>query len=460
MDNDIKDTGTPYRFMLPLVLSTMMNPLNSTMLATALLSLCNSFKITVGQGAILITCLYVTATVAQPLMGRLADTFSAKKINTAGFILVLIAACIGAFAPAFGWLIVSRILLGLGTSAAYPSAISLINRKYAAAGQPVPGQVLGLVAISSQVSMVLGPVLGGLLTQWLGWKGIFLINIPWVLTGLYLSRALPDYPVTQNNENTSLFKKLDVVGILLFSGFLLSLLNTLIQQHFSWWLLLPPVVLLAGLIGWERSQTTPFIDVKLMHDKPALLLTYLRTMATNYILYQMMYALPPWIEAVKHISPGHTGLMVLPESAMAILAGLLISKSSRLFQQNLLGVITMVIACLSWLILNQQSGVVLIIAVALVIGIADGINMIANQALLNQEAPLAQKGISFGLFRTSGYIGAIVSSTHLKTLFHHGVTDSNFHQMGILMLCASGVLVLLLAPLWGRKQVLDNTQAV
>ncbi|QJD96996.1 MFS transporter [Mucilaginibacter robiniae] len=455
MNNDIKDTGTPYRFMLPLVLSTMMNPLNSTMLATALLSLCNSFKVTVGQGAILITCLYVTATVAQPLMGRLADTFSAKKINTVGFVLVLIAACIGAFAPAFGWLIVSRILLGLGTSAAYPSAIALINRKYAEVNQPVPGQVLGLVAISSQVSMVLGPVLGGLLTQWLGWKGIFLINIPWVLTGLYLSRALPDFPTASTREQMGLFKKLDVIGILLFSSFLLSLMTALIQKPFSWWLLLPSAALLGGLIGWERKQPAPFIDVKLLHDKPALLLTYLRTLATNYILYQMMYALPPWIESVKHISPGHTGLMVLPESAMAIIMGLLVSKSSRLFQQNLLGVITMLIACLSWLVLNQQSGVVLIIGVALIIGIADGINMIANQALLNQEAPLAQKGISFGLFRTSGYIGAIISSTHLKTLFHHGVTDHNFHQMGILMLFASGVLVLLLIPLWQRKQVLD-----
>src|ERR1700712_1996476 len=103
--------------MVPLVLGTMMNPLNSTMLATALLTLCNSFKVSVGQGAILITSLYVTAMIAQPLMGRLADIFSAKKINLLGFGLVLIAALIGVFAPSFSWLIVSRIMLGLGTSA-------------------------------------------------------------------------------------------------------------------------------------------------------------------------------------------------------------------------------------------------------------------------------------------------------------------------------------------------------
>jgi MFS family permease len=88
MNEDIKTGKISWRFMLPLVLGTMMNPLNSSMLATALITLCNSFKITVGEGAILIVSLYVTATVAQPLMGRLADIFSAKKINALGFVLV------------------------------------------------------------------------------------------------------------------------------------------------------------------------------------------------------------------------------------------------------------------------------------------------------------------------------------------------------------------------------------
>src|ERR1700710_2138030 len=144
MTDEIKDEKVSWKFMLPLVLSTMMNPLNSTMLATALITLCNSFKITVGSGAILITSLYVTATIAQPLMGRLADIYSAKKINMLGFLLVMAATMIGIFAPNIGWLIVSRIILGLGTSAAYPSAIALINKKYPGEHQEVPAPTWGM----------------------------------------------------------------------------------------------------------------------------------------------------------------------------------------------------------------------------------------------------------------------------------------------------------------------------
>jgi MFS family permease len=439
-----------YRFMLPLVLGTMMNPLNSTMLATALLTLCNSFKISVGQGAVLITSLYVTAMIAQPLMGRLADIFSAKKINLLGFGLVLIAALIGVFAQSFAWLILSRIMLGLGTSAAYPSAMALISKKYALEGKPVPGQVLGVIAVSAQISMVLGPVLGGLLAQWFGWRGIFFINIPWVLVALYLSRAIPDYGATPANHTISLFKRLDVPGIIIFSAFLLSLLYVLMGDNFAPLIIIPPVLLLLALIFWERSQEAPFMDVRLLANNPALLLVYVRTLATTYVLYQVLYAMPQWLESVKNLSPANTGLIMLPESAMAMLLGFLVSKSNMVFRQNLWGVLIMLGTCICWLTLNAESSLVYIFLVTLVMGTAEGINIIANQALLSAEAPLAQKGVSFGLSRTFGYLGAIISGSQIKALFHDGVTDHSFHIIGYTVLYSCAALVLLLIPLWIR----------
>ncbi|NCD71169.1 MFS transporter [Mucilaginibacter agri] len=455
MRKEVKDEEVSLRFMMPLILGTMMNPLNSTMLATSLFALCNSFKVSVGQGAILITSLYVTSTIAQPLMGRLADIFSPKKINTLGFILVLIAALIGVFAPAFSWLIASRIFLGLGTSAAYPSAMAIINKKYAAIGKPVPGRVLGIIATSAQVSMVIGPVLGGLLTQWLGWRGIFFINIPWVLVALFLSKSIPNYGAAAANPSVSLFKRLDVPGIMIFSCFLLTLLYVLMQP-FAWLPLLIPTFLLAALIIWERNQQSPFIDVRLLATNPSLLLVYVRTLATTYVLYQVLYALPQWLEAVKNLSPANTGLIMLPESAMAMAMGLLVSKSTKLFRQNLWGVMAMLLCCIAWLTLNVNSTVFYIFLVTLVMGCAEGINIIANQALLNEEAPLAQKGVSFGLSRTFGYLGAIISGSQIKVLFHNGVTDHNFHIIGYTVMYSCVALMILLIPLWFRMRKTEN----
>ena len=456
MSEKVKKEKIDYPFMLPLVLGTMMNPLNSTMLATSLVALCGAYKVTAGEGAILITSLYITSAVAQPLMGRLADIFSAKKINTLGFLLALAAALIGVFAPAFGWLVVSRVLLGLGTSAAYPSAMALINKKYEAEQRPVPGPVLGMVVLSSQLSMILGPVLGGLLTEVMGWKGVFFINIPWVLIALYLSRAIPDFPAPANNKKESLIRRLDLVGIALFTAFLLSLLFLLTHRDFSWEWISAVSGLLLMLILWERRQDNPFIDVRLFVSNPVLSLVYLRTLAVTYMLYMILYSLPQWIEAVKHVSPGRTGLMMIPNSVMSIIFGLLISKFRSLFHQNLLGVIVMAAACTGLYFLHQEVSVYFILVVILVNGIGEGVNMVANQALLNKEAPANQKGVSFGLGRTFGYLGAIISSSQLKVLFHNGIDDHSFHQINNYIIYSVIVLALLLIPVWrmGRKEAM------
>jgi MFS family permease len=446
--NSTQEANTiSYRFMLPIILGTMMNPLNSTMLATAMIPLCNSIHISVGAGAILVTSLYVTATIAQPLMGRLADIFSAKKINTIGFILVLIAAIIGVLAPNLSWLIVSRVILGLGTSAAYPSAMALLNKRFAAINQPVPGNLLGMVGISAQVSMILGPVLGGLLTEWLGWRGIFFINIPWVLVSLYLAKAIPNDTGIKILTRQELLRRLDVPGIFIFSAFLLALLFMLMEHPFSWMLLLLSTALLAVLIFWERKQEAPFIDVRLLANKPALLFVYIRALATSYILYSMLYGLPQWLEGVRQFKPAETGLLMLPDSIVAIGIGLLISKSSKLFLQNAIGTFFMLLTCAGMFLLNREISVWMIVIFTLIMGIAEGLNLIANQALLNVEAPTDQKGVSFGLFRTFSYLGAILSGSQLKVLFQTGINQEKFHLLSYTAFYSSLLLVLLLLPM-------------
>jgi len=334
--------------------------------------------------------------------------------------------------------------------------MTLVNKRYAEEGREVPGRILGILALSGQVSMVLGPVLGGLLTQLFGWKGIFLINIPWVLVAMVLNRALPDYPPSGAKVKGSLFKKLDVAGILLFSLFLLAFMFALTRHSFSVPQVAILVVLLILLIMWELRQQAPFLDVRMLWQNVSLSLVYIRTLATNFVLYLMLYAMPEWLEGVKHFQPAKTGLLMIPNSIMSAIIGLIIAKSTNLFRQNLMGVVVMIAACGCLMILHQQTPVYIIFIFTLVTGMAEGINLIANQALMNAESPLEQKGVSSGLYRTFGYIGAIISGSQIKTQFATGVTDQNFHQIVFFTLVSCAVLVILLVPLYGRSKIAQN----
>lgn len=440
--------------MLPLVLGTMMNPLNSTMLATALTTICQSFGRNISDGALLITPQYLTSTIGLPLMGRLADIYSPRKINQLGFLLVLMAGITGTFAPSFNWLIVSRVILGLGTSAAYPSAMALVNKKYADEGRAVPGTVLGIISVSGLGSMALGPVLGGLLSQTLGWKGIFFINIPWVLVSLWLARALPDTPPAEPISIRQLPARLDAPGILLFSGTLLTLLLLLLSPAFSWSGTGLLLALLLSLVIWERRQNNPFIDVRLFARQPSLLMVYISSMAASYVMYLLLFSLPQWMESVKHISPAHTGLLLLPMSLASAAAGLIISRYESLLLKNVAGILCTAMTCAALFAVHADISLYLLTGITLLVGLSTGINPIANQASLYAEAPPGQIGISFGLYRTFGYLGAILSGSQLKTLYRQGITDSSFHLMAWFAVASCVLMILLFIPSIARKKQL------
>lgn len=434
---------TDWKFMFPLVLGTMMNPLNSTMLATALAEICTSFHEDISSGALLITPLYIAASIGQPLMGRLSDIYDPKTINILGIALVLAGALMAMFAPDFSWIIAARVFFGLGTSAAYPSAMAIIAHRYSAQKNSViPPHILGIITVGSQVSLVLGPLLGGVLTQAFGWPGVFVINIPWALTTLYLLKNVPRIPRLRN-KNVSVWKKTDAVGIVFFAAFLVLLLILLTYQVNKWIFVPALFVSFVAFLYWELQQPHPFLDLRLMWKQPALLLVYIRTLCTNYILYLVLYSLPQWVEAVQQMSPSQTGLIMLPLSLMSAIAAMWVTRIKKLSVLNGLGVFTISIASACLFLLNVGSPVILILLVALVSGLSIGINIMANQTSLSAEAPPEQTGVSFGLYRTFGYLGAIVSGIQMKSFFRGGVTDERFHLCGWYAVLACALLIIL-----------------
>lgn len=469
------------RLLLPLALGAMLNPLNSTMLSTALTQLTHSFARDVSAGALLITPLYITATIGQPLMGRLADIYSPRKVNIAGLILVLAAALLGGLAPSFSWLIVSRVLLGLGTSANYPSAIAILRGRYVSRGETMPPNVLAWIIVAGQVSIVLGPVIGGALTQWVGWQGIFLVNVPLVLVTLWLIRTIPPQApgggdlIAESGGKTSGSemaaqpgtspvpaiatatmpaprRSLDIPGILIFSGVLVSLFLLESQRPFNWLWPATLVVSLAMLIFWELRREDPFIHVRLFRQQPFLTLVYIQSTASSYILYLILYGLPQWLEGVQKLSPANTGLIMLPMSLIAAGSSLLISRLGKPRSLNLIAVASQVAAAVALLLLHAGTPLYLIIAVTLLQGLATGLNPTANQASLNEEAPQHLTGISFGLYRTFVYIGAITSGAQLKSIFHKGVTDSSFREITWFAICSSLIMIALYLPMVLRRQ--------
>jgi MFS family permease len=427
-----------FRFMSPLLIGTLLNPINSAMIATALVPIGNDLRVGLSSTAWLVAALYLAAAVGQPAMGRVAELYGPRKVSIAGFVLVMLSGAGGALAPNLGWLIVVRVLLGLGTSASYPAAITMIRTRADEARIVTPGSVLGMISITSQVSAVVGPALGGLLVGLTGWRSIFLVNVPLALAGLVLAQMwLPPDPVRERPGPGAggEHRGLDLVGIALFGAAMTVLLLFLmrLRPHPSYLLLAIAVGLGAALVGWELRSGAPFIDVGMLIRGRGLARTYVRYALHWLVVYSVIYGLSQWLESGRGLSPEATGLVTLPMAVVAAVSAAAVSPRALVRGPMLLGTVAMVGGSLALITLHAATPVVVIVLVVLVLGLPQGLGSVTNQTALYHQSPADRMGSASGLLRTSQYIGAIVQSSLVGFVFGAQADDAGLHHLAVIL---------------------------
>ena len=189
------------KLFAPMILGSILNPINSSMIAVSLVPIGIAFGAPPSQTAWLVSALYLATATGQPVVGRLVDMFGPRRLFLAGTALTGIAGILGLLAPSFGVLVVARVILGFGTCAGYPAAMYLIRSEAKRTGQDSPASVLTALAVSSQTIAVVGPTLGGLLIGFGGWRTIFAVNIPLAIAGIILGlRRLPKHDAAETGE--------------------------------------------------------------------------------------------------------------------------------------------------------------------------------------------------------------------------------------------------------------------
>jgi MFS family permease len=447
--------GRPFswRFTAPLFIGSALNPINSSLIATALLPIAHGIGVPIGQTAALVTALYLASAIAQPTAGKAAEVFGPRRIFLAGIILVGAGGLVGGFAQDLVTLLASRVLIGLGTSCAYPTAMLLIRRRAREAGlEKPPGGVLGGLQIAGIATASLGLPIGGALVGAFGWRSVFFVNVPVALVALAatLTWVSPDGPLGRPLRFRDLAVRLDLGGIAGFALAMVALLLFLFGLPApNWYLLGVSAGLWTALVLWELRASSPFLDVRMLASNKALSRTYLRFGLSLLCLYVVLYGITQWIEGVRGLSETESGLIVLP---MTLLSGVIISPVSR---RNLVRgpVIAAAIACLvgsaGVLFLSASAWIGWVVVITLVFGLVMGFSAAGNQTALYSQAPAEQLGTASGLLRTFGYVGSIASSAITGIVFHTHVSDSGLHLIGWIMTGVSVALILI--------SVLDRT---
>ena len=427
----------------PLALGSLLNPINSSMIATVLEPIGRAFDATASKVLWLVAALYVTSAVAQPTMGKLADRWGARRVFLLGLVLVLIGGGAGAVAPSLNALIGVRVVLGIGTSAAYPSAMRVLRTHSRRVGRETPRTVLAVLSLAGLSTMAVGPTLGGLLTGAAGWRAIFLVNVPLAAAGIALCLLFVAPDDTHPAEASG--AQLDLLGIALFAGAVIAgmLFAMGIKDGPRWSLLaiLAACALALVVHSLRRSVAQPFIDLRMLARNRALSATYIRFGLTCVLSYVILYGFAQWMEGALGYTPTQAGVATLPLSIMAMATSLLSSRMTTLRAPLVLTAVSLLAGCLGLLVLGDGASGLAIGGVGVLFGLAQGTNSLANQAAVYDQAPADDIGSAAGLQRTAGYLGAVVASSLLGFFYGGRASTPGLHSLAVTMMALSAVLL-------------------
>jgi MFS family permease len=434
-------------------MGSALNPVNSSVIATALVYIAGSMHVSVGRTAILISSLYLASAIAQPTAGRLAEEFGPRRVFLVGIVVVLAGGIVGGLAENLPTLVLARILIGVGTSAGYPSAMLLIRRRATALGlTSPPGAVLGGLAVTSAVTLAVGPAIGGLLIGWFDWRAAFLINVPVAILAftMALRWIAKDADRLGGRSARELAARIDLPGVVAFAVAITALLVFLISlPALDWVALSGALVAGAGLVVIELRARNPFVDIRLLASNGALTRTYVRYCLTLLGIYVVLYGLTQWIEAGRGLSAYQAGLALIPMGLLSAITARVVSRSATLRPSLIVSAIALIVGAADTLFLTSRSPLIAIIGVTALFGLVAGFGNVTNQAALYRESPPEKVGTAAGLLRTFGYVGSIAAATITGIAFRVRVDDGGLHRIAA-TLVGIGIIVLLMTVLDGR----------
>lgn len=419
-----------WRSLFAIALGTILNPLNSSMIAVALVAVHTDFHVDIGTSTWLVSAFYLTGAVAQPLTGRLADLWGARRMFLTGAAGAAIVCAAAPFAPTFGVLVGIRAIQALATSAAFPAGLGLIR---AMSGQRVPARSLAVLTVAGSTSAALGPTIGGMLLAAWGWQAIFLVNLPITVSAIVLGLWWLPAPAPADVSRNGL-AALDLPGVFLFAATLLPILGVLLTLGSpESWILLGTVPIAAALLaGRELRHPSPFFDLRLLRGNPAMLGVYAQFAAVTFIFYTFFFGLPIWLEQVRGYDARAAGLIVLPLTGIAVVVT---PAAARLIQHLgpraplVIGSVFMFAGTILMLTLGTSTPLAMLLVITFVLGVPNAFNNLGLQAALYAVTPATKISWAAGQYQTFRYVGATLAAAVLGSVFRRGATTTGLHDI-------------------------------
>ena len=369
------------------------------------------------------TAYMVAAAMFLVPLGRLADIVGRKKIFLLGAGVFTVASFLLGVSPSTGFLIAFRAMQGIGSSMLFGTGIAILTSVYPTEER---GRVFGINVAAVYLGLSAGPFLGGIFTQYVGWRSVFFMNVP-------LGIAILSFCIWKLREEWAHARgeSYDFIGSLIYAVMLISIMYgfSLLPKTEALLFILPGVAAMLAFVFWEKRTKSPIINMNVFMKNRVFTLSNIAALISYSATYAAGFLLSLYLQHIKGLSPMGAGTILVSQPIVQALFSPLAGRVSDRVEPRLVASTGMAVtaAGLFFLALIEATTPMWII--------------VGNLVVL---------GLGFAIF-SSPNTNAIMSSVETK---FYGVASSMLSTMRLLgQMFSMGVAMLLFAVYMGKVEI-------
>jgi len=356
-------------------------------------------------------------------LGRIADIYGRKRIFTYGMITYTAASLLSAISTSAAMLISFRVLQGIGGAMIFSTGVAILTSVFPPEER---GRVLGINVAAVYAGLSLGPFVGGLLTQYLGWRSIFWANVP---LGLLIIALI--FWKLKGEWAEAKGEKFDIAGSIIYSLMLIAIMYgfTMLPELPGAGLILAGGLGIVAFVKWETKVKSPVLDVRLFRNNTVFALSNLAAFINYSATFAVSFLLSLYLQYIKGLTPQIAGLVLVAAPVVQAIFSPFAGRLSDKIEPRIvasLGMGLTVIGLIFFIFLSNTTSLWFIIAGLIILG------------------------FGFALF-SSPNTNAVMSSVEKRFYGVASATLATMRQIG--MMFSMGMVMLIFAIYLGRVQI-------
>jgi EmrB/QacA subfamily drug resistance transporter len=405
--------------VISIALATFMTSLDASIVSIAIPTITEEFHTTTGVVSWIIIIYGLLLSSLLLTFGKLADTMGFKKLFMIGLIIFTIGSMLSGMASSIEDLIAYRGLQAVGGSIMAALTLAMVSHYLPA---DCKGKGLGVVSTFMALGVALGPVIGGVLTQYLSWRWIFFVNIPVCLIALLMGQRY----IPADEKMTAKKKGFDIPGaVLFFTSIFAFLLAMNMGSEWGWTsiaiigLFILAVISLGLFILCESKVSSPMLKLALVRNRNILAENF-AGLAIMGSVGGMFLLMPFYFEIILGKTTSETGFLLLSSSVAIMIFGMISGKLSDRSGSRKLCIAGTVITTAAFCILSTLgvgTSIIVVLLGLFILGVGFGFYLSPASNLILRQTSKEDEGVSTGLLNTTRNLGYVIGLTIMETVF-------------------------------------------